>query len=152
MKLTISPFYVLVATGAFTLASCETPQTRLQSVDTDRDGQLNVSELEVALTNVVWGISDADGDGKVTYAEILKADPESPKREFLRNDTDSSGTLSRAELGSAIERKGAFKELSKKIDTDGDGVINPDEAAVFHDAMAAADGAQNFKQLEKVLN
>lgn len=72
---------------------------------------------------------DADGDGRLTRAEMEKY----RQARFAKADTDGDGKLSRAEIDAQIAaRQAAMRErmLDRMIgwrDVDGDGMLSPDE-------------------------
>ena len=68
---------------------------------------------------------DADGNGEITLEEMTLHRAE----RFTGADTDQDGKLSRAELEArAFERMQARVErMLKRHDTDGDGLLSPDE-------------------------
>lgn len=76
--------------------------------------------------------ADANGDGKLSPAEVENAMPYLSGR-FASIDTDKDGQLSRAELNAwkkthRAERQAKAAERFKHADTDGDGAINRAEA------------------------
>ena len=121
-------------------------------MDTDRDRRISVAEMRTGLTTVVHGIADSDADGEVTFAEIAAAYPPADPVEFAASDTDGTGTLSLTELHEAIDRSGAFRELMNDIDVDGDSVIDPAEAARFHDAMVTAQSADDVTKIAGIVD
>lgn len=53
-------------------------------------------------------VKDADGNGTISYAEIVAAYPELTEEAFVAFDTDESGELSEEEITAAME-SGALK-------------------------------------------
>lgn len=63
---------------------------------------LTVMGLTTAATAEVL-IEDADGNGAISFAELLTAYPEMTEEAFVALDTDESGELSEEEIKVALE-------------------------------------------------
>ncbi|RPE72025.1 Ca2+-binding EF-hand superfamily protein [Pacificibacter maritimus] len=74
---------------------------------------------------------DADGDGKVTEAEIAAH----KAAQFAEVDTDGNGTVSAEELAAHLEAKAEKRKADRmakmieRMDADGDGELSADEMA-----------------------
>jgi Ca2+-binding EF-hand superfamily protein len=133
-------------------AGCTTHTSPFERTDADGDSRLEVPELEAALAEMVHRTGDLDGDGNMTFAEWKRVYPKADRRSFERYDANGSGGLTLGETKVAIDREKVFDKLLSKIDVNADGVIDKTEAATFHDAMQAADGANDVQKLETILN
>lgn len=151
MKHPASPKFVLPCLFGMALCSCSTPPSNFQRADTDGDGQLDVVELEQRLAAALHAAGDTNRDGTVTHEEWVVVYPASNKALFQKYDTDGVRGLGLEEVATSLEQEGTFKKLMSKIDTDGDAIIDPQEAAVFHDAMQAADGNNDVQKLSNIL-
>tara|TARA_R110002096_G_scaffold39182_19_gene107443 strand:- start:93 stop:587 length:495 start_codon:yes stop_codon:yes gene_type:complete len=138
-----------VILGISFVSGCVTTGPNLGATDSDKDGQLDVAELEAALTRSVFDIGDSNKDGKLSKEEVRKAAPERPDSKFALNDKDKSGYLSYGEVVQFVDEEGSFDKILEKIDLNGDSIIDPKEAGRFHDAMTAADRDQNLTPLER---
>ncbi len=110
--------------GKVTPAEIEALRTaRLMAADADKDGFLSPDELsamamgrmQARATDMATQMierQDADGDGKLSLAEMQPRTPQ--ERMFRRLDTDNDGALSEAEIAAAkdrmAERSGARKK------------------------------------------
>jgi len=114
------------------------------------DGALSRAELERRSPRLArhFDAIDADGDGRVTAAEIrawrrsgrARGDREPGRRArfdalFRRADADGDGMLSRAEAHAALPR---LARKFERVDADGDGRITIEEAHAWLDARRAA--------------
>lgn len=138
-----------VALGA--AASCSAPRQEMDCADTNHDGSLEVSELKRALAKGVHEASDLNGDGIVTFEEWKEVMPEADLKRFNKYNAEGTPGLSLAEAINAMEKEKTFDDLVAHIDTNNDGVIDPGEAEVFHDAMEAADGRNDVEKLNNLL-
>ena len=128
---------------------------RFESADTNQDGKVTSDEMKAALAQHKqerFGKRDANGNGSLERSEV----PKMPDDVFARLDTDKSGSLSAAELQNAPwghHGKGELKHMpgdadgdgvvtksdalagadqwAKKLDTNGDGKLTPDELSHF---------------------
>jgi Ca2+-binding EF-hand superfamily protein len=137
---------------ALATASCEIPEGAFEHTDSDDDGKLEVKELEVALTETVHVTGDTNRDGTLTLEEWTAVYPKADKDDFNKYDTDGTPGLSLEETTIALDDLGTFDILIAKIDTNKDGVIDKEEAAVFYDALQAADGDNDIQKLDNLLN
>lgn len=139
--------------AALMLGACAKSEPAPYSfLDTDQDRRISVGEMRAGLTAVVLGIADADGDDELTFSEISAAYPASNQADFSASDTDGSGTLSRVELQGAIDRSGGFKALMADIDVNGNSIIDPAEAARFHDAMVTSKSANDITKIDGIVD
>jgi hypothetical protein len=93
-------------------------------------------------TPKAFGKADADGNGKVTAAEIA---PLAEKR-FARLDKDGNGAVTAAEIDAALMRALERRRgrILAKLDADKDGIVSRAELDRFVEAMvASADGDQD---------
>ncbi|MEM7143751.1 MAG: hypothetical protein AAF591_01370 [Verrucomicrobiota bacterium] len=130
---------------ALAAASC-LPEGAKEHADSDNDGQLETKELETALSETIHTAGDADGDGNLTIEEWTKVYPKVDKSAFSKYDKDGTPGLSVEETVVALDAQGSFDVLIAKIDANGDGVIDEEEAAVAYDALQSSD------QLKDLLN
>lgn len=68
---------------------------------------------------------DADGDGVVTAGELNGASGGRAAPMLARLDADDDGKVTRAEMAAGAQR------MFERMDTNGDGVISPDERPSF---------------------
>ncbi|MFV0335283.1 MAG: EF-hand domain-containing protein [Tropicimonas sp.] len=69
---------------------------------------------------------DADGDGKVTAAELEAYPAARAAERFSQADADGNGALSPEELTAAIDRM-RVEAMMSRLDTDGDGAVSQAE-------------------------
>jgi len=145
--------FTLTCLCGLVLCSCSTPMSPFEKADSegDGDGELDVVELEHRLATGLHAAGDTNRDGTVTHEEWVVVYPESNKALFEKYDTDGTRGLSPAEVETSLEEEKTFKKLMTKIDTNGDAIIDPTEAAVFHDAMQAANGDNDVQKLANIL-
>ena len=89
----------------------------------------------------LFKVTDLDGNGQVSYAEVAKVLERSPKhgpRKFAKSDRDKSGTLNQKEFQLQLTRtewwnlsRKTPEEMFKPADKDGDGLLNKEEFALF---------------------
>ncbi len=125
---------------------------QFEKADANKNGKLETTELDTALAKSLHKAGDTNKDGSVTYTEWKAVYPKSNQATFNKYDTDGTSGLSLAESTAGLQGEGIFKKLSARIDTNKDGVIDKNEAATFHDAMEAADGANQVQKLNNLLN
>jgi len=99
-------------------------------IDTDGDGAISLPELQAVRPNVTaeqFSRLDSDGNGLVSMEEMRSARAERGpgRRPGMQIDTDGDGAVSLAELQAA--RPGVTEESFNEMDTNGDGLITPDE-------------------------
>lgn len=125
----------------------ETVKKAFRSADKNGDGTLSVEEFQAALkscgvdakmdADAVLKAVDVDGDGKISYNELLLATAHSKLlateermwREFCRLDINRDGKISAAEIEKALgpQHGRQAAEMIKEIDKNGDGTIDYDE-------------------------
>lgn len=97
---------------------------RSAKMDTDGDGQVEVTEIEAQAAKRAAEI-DANADGRIVVAEIRahreKMRAEREEARLLRLDTNGDGTVSTVEFASGHASRAA------KMDKNGDGIIAKDE-------------------------
>jgi len=76
---------------------------------------------------------DADGDGRITRAEM----EERRSRHFERMDADGDGRITVAELEASVRQRAARRaqKMMRHMDADGDGAVTPGELGRKHGGM-----------------
>jgi Ca2+-binding EF-hand superfamily protein len=102
-----------------------------ETLDADGDGKITAADLE-ALKTERFAAIDADGDGAVTLDEFKAAAAtraeERAEEIFSRLDADGDGTLGRDVLEQRQGRGGAMGErMISRLDSDGDDAVSPEE-------------------------
>jgi len=134
-----------LATATF-LTSC-TPPSNFDVADQDGDGKLSKEETEKALLSAIFANGDPDRDGQLSFDELKQADPDYPKSRFNARDLDGDGFVTPNELDRFAAENDSFDALIANIDTDGDGQVNREEAGVFNQRLAAAEGDNPLQKL-----
>lgn len=120
---------LIIAAGAAAIAlagvALASPgQDRLAQVDTNKDGQVQVAEIQAQAAQRAARI-DADADGKITIDEVKahreKLREEREQARFERMDANGDGSVSTEEFAIAQSSHAA------KLDINGDGVIAKEE-------------------------
>jgi Ca2+-binding EF-hand superfamily protein len=124
-----------VAVGGLALASgVHAGDDTMQTMDTNKDGMISAAE-HTAGTKAKFGKLDADGDGRVTAAEMDAAHsgaggsaaPAMSSAEKIKTmDTDGDGAITAAE-----HEKGA-RGMFNKMDANGDGNLSAEEMQAGH--------------------
>lgn len=107
----------------------EAVASSFEEIDTNRDQNINPAELRAAYTRVAdvdFDKLDFNGDGVLTEREALQSPP-SLHEAFGRVDADGDGNVSKAEYRAARLNLLGETEFAA-FDTDGDGVIDKQEA------------------------
>ena len=122
---------VVMLVGASTaLVSCTTPS--LTSVcDTDQDGRLSRSEVEVLLVDTIHKNEDANRDGKVTAAEWQAVNPNDDASLFSARDLNGDGAVTLEEARSHARTNGTFDKVIADLDGDGDGYVSGPDLEAF---------------------
>ncbi|EDM26966.1 hypothetical protein LNTAR_06974 [Lentisphaera araneosa HTCC2155] len=89
----------------------------------------------------LFKVTDLDGNGQVSYAEIAQVLEQSPKhgpKKFNKSDRDKSGTLNQKEFAAVLTRmewwnlsRKTPEEMFKPADKDGNGLLSKAEFALF---------------------
>jgi Ca2+-binding EF-hand superfamily protein len=136
---------LLALTGA-TLTSCQTTETDRDlflKADSDKDGKLTLSEVNIMGLPRLFGRFDINGDGTVTLAEASQVEPGFDPKVFAERDLNGDGNVSFDEYRQVAERKGVLKEKFAAIDTNRDHRIDQSEAEAYTAAMEKLDASAN---------
>ncbi|MEX2521043.1 MAG: calcium-binding protein [Paracoccaceae bacterium] len=102
-------------------------------MDANGDGAIDADERAAAQA-ARFAASDADGDGKVTEAEMKEAAQrhaaeraeKMASRRFARLDVNGDGGVDQSEMAEA--RGARHERMMKRVDADGDGLVTREEA------------------------
>lgn len=142
--------YGALVTSVAGITACTTLEPdNFDRVDEDGDGQLSLRELENALAESLFTSGDLNGDGVVTFAEWKEVLPTTNQARFFKYAPDGKMTLEQARQ--AVDEGGVFDSLLGSIDTNNNGIVDKEEARIFHDAMEAADGDNDVQRLNAIL-
>lgn len=111
-----------------------TASEHFDKIDTNKDGQLSVDEIQAAHREAAakhFAAKDTDKDGKLSRAEVAKM----PDAVFARIDANKDGFLTPDEL--ALAHQGHGHKGFGHADTNGDGMISRDEALARSDKRFA---------------
>ncbi len=151
--MTLFQYFATSIAFSMLLGACAAEQPTPHSfLDTNKDRRISVPEMEVGLATVVHGIADSNADEEITFDEIVSVYSVADRDEFIASDSDGSGTLSLTELHGAIDRSGGFKSLMSDIDINGNSVIDPAEAARFHDAMVTSESVDDLTKIGSIVD
>ncbi|NOX98523.1 MAG: hypothetical protein GXP30_02135 [Verrucomicrobia bacterium] len=141
----------IVFTGAVALlgSSCS---SALKQADTNSDGKLATDELNKALVKAVFEAADENGNGSVTHEEWKQVFPGSTKKKFMAHDLGKNGSFTLDEALSYCKKHKTFDKLAAKVDSNGDGIIDKEEAGKFQDKMEAAQGENQAQKLKTLAN
>ena len=141
---------LIIASSAY-LASCRTTPmvSAFDLADADKDGRVTKAEFDNFMSDSTFARYDANRDGKVTFEEWKAVDPTADMPTFKRIDTDGNGSVSPEEGRAAVRRKGTFDNLFAEVDTKQDGVIDRAESANFSEKLGVTSN-MNFPGLRKM--
>jgi len=125
-------FLTLVATCL--LSACNSPTTqqdRFALADANKDDKLSRREASDAVVRGVFANYDANEDGKLTFAEWKESDDTADEKLFTERDTNRDGHVTLVEAQASAYRQKVFGSTFKEGDTNGDGLLSRDEAAVY---------------------
>lgn len=145
--ITICAAQVMLA--ALLVNSCS---SAAKKADSNKDGKISTEELNQALVKAVFEAADENRNGSVTFEEWKLIFPEASKTEFHDTDLGKSGSFTLVEAFAYCEKQKTFDQLVKKIDSNGDGVIDKEEAGVFYDKMHETKGDNEVQKLKKLMN
>lgn len=146
--LTISCAAVTAAT-ALLGSSCSSAMKR---ADVNDDGKISTTELNRVLVVAVFEAADKNGDGIVTYDEWKLVFPEVTKEKFQANGLGESGSFTLEDALAYCKKHKVFDKLVAQIDSNGDGIIDKQEAGDFQDEMKAAEGSNDVQKLKTLAN
>ncbi len=114
------------------LCGCATPRARpltMTSLDVNRNGRVEESELWEGLKKQSFEQADADADQQLTRKEWDAAHTgEEARGQFDAADTDKNGSISYAEYSAfSDQNKPDMNRLFRDMDTNKDGNLSPDE-------------------------
>ena len=117
----------------------EQARERMQSIDSNGDGNISYAEAESADAKRLvenFDTIDADGDGILTSKELgaqHNKKHEQARERMQSIDSNGDGTISYAEAASADAKR--LMENFDTIDADGDGALTPEELRAHHQKM-----------------
>jgi Ca2+-binding EF-hand superfamily protein len=118
-----------------------------EQVDADGDGKITKAEME-AYKTARFEAADTDGDGKLSQDEMTAAlDDRRMARAVdmvTRLDTDEDGLLSAEELAAGGPRRGPM-DMFDKLDADGDGALSLEEMQQARGAFGRHGGKGGHK-------
>ncbi len=138
----------LIASLALIILSACT-KSGFDLADSNRDGQVNSTEFDNYMLEVIYSAVDADGNSKVTWEETKAADPDAMKENFNKADADGDGAVTPAEAKAYFDKTGGLGDLFEKIDTDNDEKISEAEAVAFRNKLQAQAGPSDLQKLEQ---
>ncbi len=131
MKIRFSHVPLLALACAGLLASCKS-QATFDKADTNKDGKVNLPELQKFAVSRLFVWFDADKDGFVSLQEWLPAQPTAKDRQkFKERDLNSDGRVSLEEALTVAKGRDSYVEMLEIIDANGDGVIDRTEADIY---------------------
>ena len=92
--------------------------------DADKSGDVSRAEFDRYILQTLFAESDANRDGKVTFAEWQTINPNADKKKFSAPDKDGDGAVTPTEAKTYMNKKGTLAELSSRIDIDKNGSIS----------------------------
>lgn len=137
--------------GALALlgSSCSSAAKR---ADLNKDGKISTEELNKVLVKAVFEAADENGNGSVTFEEWKQVFPDATKKKFTANNLGKSGSFTLEEALAYCKKHKTFDKLVAKIDSNGDGIIDKEEAGKFQDKMEAAEGSNEMQKLKTLAN
>ena len=141
----------VVAVGLM-VSSCGPKESAMKKADLNQDNRISTAEMDRALVNAVFDQADRNRNGSVDYREWRRIFPEMSEEEFSKHDLGSRGSFTREEAVAYCAKKKTFDKLVGKVDTSGNGFIDPSEAEVFRDQLRAAEGKNSVQKLDSLLN
>lgn len=121
---------ILVAMAPLAVLADSGGKRGFEGIDTDADGRISRAEMQANVgerANQGFDRLDADKDGYLTREEFAAARAQGRgaiKERFEAADTDSSGTISRAEADAGLPQ---LAERFDEIDADKDGYLDAGE-------------------------
>ncbi|CAN4096551.1 unnamed protein product [Withania somnifera] len=105
----------------------------VEKVDSNKDGLIDLDEF-YELCHTFFGIEEVNNEGEMNQEEVASREKEL-KDAFDVFDHDKDGLISEEELSKILSSLGMkegkkldhCKEMIKKVDVDGDGMVNFDE-------------------------
>ena len=148
-KLLMTGCAALACVATLLVSSCSSAAKR---ADLNEDGKISIEELNQALVKAVFEAADENGDGSVTFEEWKQVFPKTTKREFMAHDLGKSGAFTLKEAQAYCKKHKTFDKLVGKVDSNGDGIIDKEEAGNFQDKMEAAQGDNEVQKLKTLAN
>lgn len=143
-------FTPVCATGAalitLALPAC-TSHDGFKRADADKSGDVSRAEFDRYLIQALFAESDANRDGKVTFAEWQTVNPNTDKKRFSAPDKDGDRAVTPAEAKTFMDKNGTLAELFSRIDTDKNGSISKEEAVRFRNQLSRTSGTTAFQKL-----
>lgn len=139
----------LAGATALLASSCS---SAMKQADTNKDGKISTDELNKALVTAIFRAADANGNGSITFEEWQKVFPEVTKKKFLDTIPGDSDKFTLEESLAYCKKHKTFDKLVNRIDSNGDGIIDKEEAGKFQQAMQKAEGSNQAQKLKTLKN
>jgi Ca2+-binding EF-hand superfamily protein len=139
----------LACAAALLGSSCSSATKR---ADLNKDGKISTEELNNALVKAVFKAADENGNGSVTFEEWKQVFPDSTKKKFQAHDLGKEGAFTLEDALAYCSKNKTFDKLVAKIDSNGDGIIDKEEAGKFQDKMEATEGGNEVQKLKTLAN
>jgi hypothetical protein len=156
-KILITSCAALAGMAALLGSSCSSMTKRADAspagrADGNKDGKISTDELNKALVKGVFEAADENGNGSVILAEWKLVFPDATKEKFQAIDQSNNGSFNLEEALAYCEKQKTFDQLVNKIDSNGDGIIDKEEAGVFYDKMQGAKGDNEAQKLKTLID
>ena len=148
-KLFMTSCMALTGAAAILATSCSSAAKR---ADTNKDGKISTEELNEALVQAVFKAADENRDGSVTFEEWKQVFPDTTKKKFQAHDLGKNGSFTLEEALVYSKTHKTFDKLVSKVDSNGDGIIDKEEAGNFQDKMEATQGDNEVQKLKTLAN
>lgn len=139
----------LAGAAVLLVSSCSSAAKR---ADLNKNGKISTEELNKALVKAVFEAADENRDGSVTFEEWKQVFPDSTKKKFQAHDLGKNGSFTLEEALTYCKKHKTFDKLVGKVDSNGDGIIDKEEAGKFQDKMAATQGDNEVQKLKTLAN
>ena len=98
---------------------------------------MTLAEWERHIVTTLHAENDSNRDGRVTFAEWETNNPGADRSRFMKLDLDHDNSISWSEGLKFVQNEHIYDGVFKRMDLDGNGTLERDEAVKFRDGMSS---------------